>query len=152
MMQSMAGDMFSEESITRMAQQSVQLFPEAPVGPGDSWKSSFTTPVPMVGSMTTNTTFTLTGTEQREGRTIAKIATTGDMAFGGESTSPVPMTVDIGDAKMTGHIDFDADRGITVSSTMTMTMQLTVNAGGQQVGMDMTQTMSTELIEFVSGR
>ena len=152
MMQSMAGELFSEESLTRMAQQNVQLFPEAAVGPGDSWKHSFTSPVPMVGSMTTNTTFTLTGTEQREGRTVAKISTTGDMVLGGESTSPVPMTVDIGNTKMTGSIDFDVDRGVTLSSVMTVEMQMTMTAGGQQITMGMTQTMSSELVEFLPRR
>jgi hypothetical protein len=152
MMQSVGGELFSEETITRMAQQNVQLFPDEPVGPGDTWQRSFTTPVPMLGSMTTNTTFTLTGVEKSEGRTIAKIATTGTMSMDGESTSPVPMTVNLGDTKMEGSIDFDADRGITTSSDLSTSMQMTIDAGGQQMTMTMSQTMGTELVEYKPGR
>jgi len=152
MAQSMGGELFSEEAITRMAQQNVQVFPDEAVGPGDSWKRSFTLPVPMLGAMTTNTTFTLTGTEQREGRTIVRIETTGTMSVDSESSSsPVPMTIDLGDTKMSGSIDFDADRGITVSSTMTTSMQMNVGAGGQQMSMTMNQSMTTELIEVKAG-
>jgi hypothetical protein len=150
-MQAVAGEMFSEESMTRMAQQNVQVFPAEAVGPGDTWDRSFTMAVPVLGEMTTKTTFTLTGTEQREGRTIATIATSGDISMGGESSSPVPMTIDLGDTKMGGTIDFDTERGITVSSTMTTSMQMNVDAGGQQMSMTMNGSMTTELIEFVAG-
>ncbi len=152
MMQSVAGEMFSDETITRMAQQNVQIFPDAPVGPGDTWERSFTVSVPVLGSMTTNTTYTLGGTEQRDGRTIATISTSGTMSMGGDSTSALPMTVDLGATKIDGSIDFDTDRGITVSSTMSTNMQMTIDAGGQQMTMTISQTMNTELVEFKPGR
>lgn len=152
MAQSMGGELFSEETLTRMAQQNVQLFPDAPVGPGDTWERSFTVSVPVLGSMTTNTTYTLGGTEQQDGRTIATISTSGTMSMGGDSTSAMPMTVNLGDTKLDGSIDFDTDRGVTVSSTMSTNMQMTVDAGGQQMTMTMSGTMSTELVEFKPGR
>ena len=151
MMQTMAGDLFTEESLTRMAQQNVQVFPGEAVAPGYTWKRSFSMPVPMLGTMTTNTTFTLTGTEQREGRTVAKIETIGDISIAADSASPVPMPMDLSDAKMSGNIDFDTDRGILDSSTTNMNMQMDVNAGGQQMSMTMSQVMTTELVEYKAG-
>ena len=152
MLQSMGGELFSDESMTRMAQQSVQLFPEEPVGPSDTWKSSFRTSIPMIGSMTTNMTFTVMGIERRDGRTVAKISAAGELEFGNDSATPLPMTFDLGATKINGSIDFDADRGVTLASTVSTAMQMEVTAGGQQVAMGMTNRVSLELIEYVSGR
>jgi len=151
MMQTTAGDLFSEESLTRMAQQNVQIFPGEAVEPGYTWKRSFSLPMAMLGTMTTNTTLTMTGTEQREGRTIAKIETIGTVSISADSSSSVPMTMDLSDSKMTGSIDFDADRGIMLSSTTNMNMTMNVGAGGQQMSMTMNGVMTTELVEYEAG-
>ena len=152
MVQAMSGEMFSEESMGRMMQQSVQLFPAGPIGPGDTWRDSLSMPVPMLGTITTNLMFTLTGFEQREGRTVATIANTGDFVLGADASSALPVTFDLGASKMTGTIDFDVDRGITLASDVMTTMQMTVGAGGQQVTMAMKQSTRLELIEYVAGR
>jgi hypothetical protein len=141
MMQQIGGEMFSEESLSRMAQQNVQVFPADAVGPGDTWDRSFTMSVPMLGSMTTNTTFTLTGTEQRDGRTIAKIESTGTLTMGN----------DLGDTKISGGIEFDIDRGIALSSSTTTSMQMNVGAAGQQISMTMNQSLTNELVEYTAG-
>lgn len=152
LVQSLSGDLFSDEAMARMMQQSVQLFPREPVGPSDTWRHSFSMAVPMLGTMTTNMTFTLTGIEQREGRTVAVISTDGDMVVGADSTSQLPVAFDMSETKMTGTIDFDVDRGLTLASRMSMTMQMTMGAGGQEMAMKSTQTTNVELVEYLPGR
>lgn len=152
MMQSVAGEMFSEASITRMMQQSVQMFPTGAIGRGDTWNSSFSMEVPFAGAMTTNMTFTLAGLEPREGRNVATIDVSGQMLLDGSSANPLPMTFELGDTKMTGTIEFDVDRGITLASTVSTAMQMTVSAGGQQFVMGMTNALNLALIEYRAGR
>jgi len=150
MMGGMLEEMFSEESMTRMMQQSVQTFPPHPVGAGESWSNAFSMPIPMLGTMTTNLAFTVTGIERREGRTFAVISTTGTMALDESASSQLGAALEMRDTKLTGSIDFDVDRGITVGSELSTTMQMSITAAGNAMTVGMTQTMSLELVEYVS--
>lgn len=152
MMQGMFDQMFSEENMTRVMQQSIQLLPEEPVGRGDAWQSSFNMPVPMVGDATMSTDFTVADLIEREGRTVALVATEGELSITPGSGNQVPATFDLEGTKMSGEIQFDVDRGVTVASDMTMNMQMTVTAGAQEMSVGISQTTSLELVEYVSER
>ena len=149
--QGMLGEMFSEESITNMMQQSIQVFPQEPVGPGDSWQRSFSTPIPMIGGVTTNLTFTVDGIEERDGGTVAVISGTGDMVVGEEAGGQLVGMMAMGDAEITSTMNFDVDRGLTLSSTTTSNMEMTISAAGQQMTVGTITTTTLELIDYVSG-
>lgn len=150
--QTVTDQMFSDEAMSNMMQQSFQLFPEQPVGPGDSWPSSFSISIPMLGTMSTNLTYSFVGLEERDGRTVATINVAGDLSFGRDETSQMPMPMDISDTRMTGSLQFDADLGTTLSSDMATTMQMSVGAGGQQMTVALDQRTKVELVEHVRGR
>lgn len=150
MAQGMLDQMFTEETMTSMMQQSIHVFPQEPVGPGDSWQNSFGFRLPMIGTMTTNLDFTVDAIEERDGRTVAVISTTGEMTFGDDPDSQLAGMMAIGNTAMIGSFVFDVDRGITLESNTSMTMEMTVAAGGQEMVMGMVQTTTLELIEYVS--
>jgi len=151
LLNSLSGELFSDEATVRLMQQSIQMLPSEPVATGDTWDNSFSLSVPMLGTMTTSMTFTLSGIEQRDGRNVALISAAGEMVLGSDSTSQVGVSVDLNGTKLDGTIEFDADRGLTVASSTTMVMQMTVGAGGQDMTMNMTQTSKLELVEYVPG-
>lgn len=150
--QGMLGEMFSEEFITNRMQQSIQIFPQEPVGPGDSWQHSFRMPIPMFGGVTRNLTFTVDSIEERDGGTVAVISSTGDIVVGeGGASGRFPGMMEMGDAEITGTMNFDVDRGLTLSSTTTSNMEMTLSTAGQQMTVGTVTTTTLELIDYVSG-
>jgi Family of unknown function (DUF6263) len=145
--QGILGEIFSEESLTNSIQQSIQVLPQEPVGPGGSWQRSFSGQVPVIGVATTNLTFTVDGIEERDGRTVAVISSTGDMVIGEGAIGQFAGMFEIGDAQITGTMDFDVDRGLVLSSTRNAEMTLSI--AGQQMT---TETVMTQtLIDYVPG-
>lgn len=149
--QGMLGEMFSEESITNMMQQSIQVFPQEPVGPGDSWQRSFSMSNPMIGGVTMNLTFTVDGIEAQDGGTVAVISSTGDMVVGEGAGGQFSGMIEMGDTEITSTMNFDVDRGLTLSSTTTSKMEMTFSAAGPQMTVGTVMTSTLELMEYVSG-
>ena len=149
--QGMLGEMFSEESITNMMQQSIQVFPQEPVGPGDSWQRSFSMSNPMIGGVTMNLTFTVDGIEDRDGGTVAVISSTGDMVVGEGTGGQFSGMIEMGDAEITSKMNFDVDRGLILFSTTTSNMEITFSAAGPQMTVGTVMTSTLELIDYVSG-
>ena len=141
--QGMLAGMFTEEFIIELMQNSVQIFPQDPVGPGDSWQHSFNAAIPMVGELTTNLTFTVDSIEERDGRVVAVISSTGEIVAAG--------MMEMGDTEITSSINFDVGRGITLSSTATRNVEMTITIGGQRMTIGTVGTTTIELIEYVPG-
>ena len=101
--------------------------------------------------MTTNVIFVLEGVEQRDGRTVALISSTGEMVLG-DALGPLAGLGEMDmETEMTGSMTFDVDRGVTLSSTVTTDMAMTMSVGGQSINMSMTNLVSQELIEYIPG-
>ena len=149
--QGMLGEMFSEESITNMMQQSIQVFPQEPVGPGDSWQRSFSMSNPMIGGVTMNLTFTVDGIEAQDGGTVAVISSTGDMVVGEGAGGQFSGMIEMGDTEITSTMNFDVDRGLILFSTTTSNMEMTFSAAGPQMTVGTVMTSTLELMEYVSG-
>jgi hypothetical protein len=56
------------------------------------------------------------------------------------------------EAEITGTMNFDVDRGLTLSSTTTSNMEMTLSAGVQPMTVGTVTTTILELIDYVSGR
>ena len=149
--QSMLEKTFSEESMTNLMQQSIQVFPQEPVGPGDSWQRSFSVQAPVIGVTTTNLTFTVDCIEERDGRTVAVISSTGDMVVGEGAGGQLAGMFEIGDVEITGTMNFDLDRGLMLSSTTTSNIEMTLSVTGQQSTVGTVTTQTLDLIDYVSG-
>lgn len=140
--------MFNEESIRNMMQQSIQSFPTEPVGPSDTWETSYSMPVPMMGEITTTANFTLDDVVTREGRPVALISSTGSVAFG-EAEGQLAGMMEMDDATVSSTLEFDVERGHILSGTTDTSMTMNVSAGGQAMTMETTNSAVMELIEYV---
>ena len=148
----MLGEMFNAQTITEIAQQGVQILPTDPISPGGSWQMSFTMPNPLLGEVINTLTFILDGIEERDGRTVALLSSTGEIATDTpEDLAGLPMEMDV-DAEMTGFLIFDVDRGLVLSSSTTTEMTMTMSGpDGSSMTMPMTTTGSLELLEYIPG-
>ena len=146
----MLGEMFNAQTLTEIAQQGVQILPTDPISPGGSWQISFTMPNPLLGEVINTLTFILDGIEERDGRTVALLSSTGEIvADTPEDLAGLPMEMDV-DAEMTGFLIFDVDRGLVLSSSTTTEMTMTMSGpDGSSMTMPMTTTSSLELLEYI---
>ena len=145
----MLGEMFNAETLTEIAQQGVQILPADPISPGGSWQTSFTMPNPLLGEVINTITFVLDGIEERDGRTVALLSSTGEIVtVTPEDLAGLPMEMDV-DAEMTGFLIFELDRGLVLSSSTTTEMTMTMSGpDGSSMTMPMTTTGSLELVEY----
>ena len=148
----MLDEMFSADILIEIAQQGMQILPTDPISPGDSWQTSFTMPNPLLGEVTNNLTFVLDQVEERDGKTIALLSSTGEIvADAPDGLEGLPMEMDV-DAEMTGSLIFELDRGLVLSSITTNKMTMTMSGpDGASMTMPMTTITSLELVEYVPG-
>ena len=148
----MLDEMFSADILIEIAQQGMQILPTDPISPGDSWQTSFTMPNPLLGEVTNNLTFVLDQVEERDGKTIALLSSTGEIvADAPDGLEGLPMEMDI-DAEMTGSLIFELDRGLVLSSITTNEMTMTMSGpDGASMTMPMTTVTSLELVEYIPG-
>jgi len=142
------GQMFNEESIKNMMQQSIQSFPSEPVAPSATWETSYSMPVPSIGEITTTANFTLDDVVTREGRQIALISSTGTVSFG-EASGQLAGMMEMDDATVASTVDFDVERGHILSGTTDTSMTMNLSTGGQSMIMETTNSAVMELIEYV---
>ena len=148
----MLDEMFSADILIEIAQQGMQILPTDPISPGDSWQTSFTMPNPLLGEVTNNLTFVLDQVEERDGKTVALLSSTGEIvADAPDGLEGLPMEMDI-DAEMTGSLIFELDRGLVLSSITTNEMTMTMSGpDGASMTMPMTTVTSLELVEYIPG-
>jgi hypothetical protein len=130
-MKEMLKQMLSDDSMKSMMQQLAPMLPEKPVGAGDAWKNDFTLKFPMIGGMKFGVASSLT--ELKDGQ--AKIAQDWTIELkedgGADPDNPLGGLVKITDSKGKAQIVFSVEKGCFVSQKMTM--DLTMEAGGQQI-------------------
>ena len=148
----MLDEMFSADILIEIAQQGMQILPTDPISPGDSWQTSFTMPNPLLGEVTNNLTFVLDQVEERDGKTVALLSSTGEIvADAPDGLEGLPMEMDV-DAEMTGSLIFELDRGLVLSSITTNEMTMTMSGpDGASMTMPMTTVTSLELVEYIPG-
>jgi len=145
------GEMLNEDFFNNMAQQRTQGFPTEPLGINDGWEDSSSMTVPMLGTATRKFIFVLEGLEQRDGRTVALISSTGEMVLGDAAGGLLAGLMEIADTEITGSMAFDVDRGVILSSTTGSNMAITMSVGAQSMTMSVTMLTSQELIEYIPG-
>ncbi len=148
----MLDEMFNADILIEIAQQGMQILPTDPISPGDSWQTSFTMPNPLLGEVTNNLTFVLDQVEERDGKTVALLSSTGEIvADAPDGLKGLPMEMDV-DAEMTGSLIFELDRGLVLSSITTNEMTMTMSGpDGASMTMPMTTVTSLELLEYIPG-
>ncbi|MDB5391148.1 MAG: hypothetical protein JWM11_6794 [Planctomycetaceae bacterium] len=123
------------------------VFSEKPVKPGEKWDNPFEAEMPGLGTMKGKETITFLAIEQREGHSIAKLSISNDVSF--------DLNIEMGGAKVTGKVttsnsegsaEFDITAGKLLSqkSKLTLAGQLSVDANGATIPVQISQTIGSE--------
>ncbi len=141
--------MASEDGIKNMMQQGFASWPQEPVGPGDSWDAGFDMTMPMFGTMVYNMTQTFDRIEERDGRSIAIVNTSGTMQVtpDNSASNPAAGMMELGDAAINGVMEWDIEAGRLLKTTQDTTMQIWIAAGAQEMSMLTSSHMVLELVE-----
>jgi hypothetical protein len=120
----------TDEAMQNLFQQSLTVFPDRPVKPGDSWTGVFRTEAPMIGAQTGSQTTTFTGIDASRGISTARLGVTLTSKPAADSRMHGPMgaVLEVADSKSEGEIFFDLARGrvqqslLKTEAPMKMTM------------------------------
>jgi hypothetical protein len=126
---------FGPEAMAQMISSSRQFLPEKPVAPGESWTSSATIPMPMIGEAKTEMKNKLTEVKKVDGREMAAIAFEGTTkSEGGEAVGDenVQMKMSSMDIKQKGTVLVDTENPMIQQSTMSQKGTMTMSAGAAQ--------------------
>lgn len=148
----------SKDSLGQMIRQgALQALPGKPVKPGDSWPFSVDMPLPQLGKVAVNGTYTFVRMSERGGAQCAEITTEGKLTMdlsglgasasgGNNPLSQLGMKIEGG--TMSGTIWFDNTLGMaremTMTQQMTMSMKNPANPS-ESMQIPMTQTITTTL-------
>ena len=122
--------------------------PEQAVGPGDTWEKPFELKLPGLGTAKGKSVYKLEGPDKVGDRATVKISVRDEMSFdldveqmGAKVTGSLSIT------SSSGTIQFDAEAGALISkkSTQSLSGNLNVAAGGQNIPIQQEQTHTTTI-------
>lgn len=132
------GNSFNEKGIKEMLSRSVLPLPET-TGDDVTWTQSFENAIPMMGTQIAETTFSVAGTESKDGKELTKITAETEILF--EPAEDPRADLEITDQAATATYYFDAAAGrmTEASGSQALTMEIT---GPQEIKQDIKETMT----------
>lgn len=144
-----AKQMISDDFIKEMYTKALPAFPEKSLEEGDDWSSSEVSQSPL-GQMTFDNTYTYQGTEDREGRSLARIGVTTKVALAEGEASPLGALVKIKNQESSSVILFDSDAGYLVETRTVQKMNMSVNILGNDMDQKV-ESIQTFTLQPASG-
>ncbi len=139
----MAGikQLFSSDQLKQTIQQGLlQNVPDKELKVGDSWPYTMEMPAPQgEGKIAVKGSYTLKKFAEFDGHPCAVLSTKGDMTIDMEIAGGGKMKVE--DSDFTGEIYFDNKLGLPRKSDLLTKMAMSMDAGGQQMKMNMDMTV-----------
>ena len=125
-----AGGMFSEEGMKNLISQSSLTLAEGPLEKGKNWTQQAKVPVPMLGTMVMDKTYTYDGPSTKEaGVDLILLDTKVTLEPAADSNIAVKIT----SQKGTGEFTFDPKDGRVVSSRVNDKLQMSLSVMGQEL-------------------
>ena len=142
----------SDKGMIANYNQLVIHFPEKAIKPGDTWKDPFEMDLPNVGKIKSETTYRYVGAGKVNGRKTAKFTSTTEISVDVDiKMGQADVTGSISSTESSGTIHFDLEKGRIVSLTSTMKMEgdLTVDVNGMTINVTQSQTqkLTKKLLE-----
>lgn len=138
-------------AVANMNQLTIQ-FPEKTIKPGDRWEEPFEMELAQFGTLKGKANYTYEGADKVGNRKTAKFSSTTEISIDLDITQRgAKITGTIASTEGSGTIQFDPEKGQIVSLTGTMKMSgnLTVEAGGNTINItqEQTQKMTKKLLD-----
>lgn len=159
---------FDEDALKTMCQQGLVIFPDEPVGPGESWTSDLQISNPAMGAIDAKATYSVKGPTTRRDKKVVELGMTMSMIFGDDSPllqqlrdsfsqqgMDAELDWELGEVDSSGTIWIDPGTGLPVDSDTVQSMQATfslaMGTGPEAVKfdmqMDLEQKIRVELLD-----
>jgi len=125
-----ASGMFSEEGMKNLISQSSLTLAEGPLEKGKSWTQQAKVPVPMLGTMVMDKTYTFDGPSPKDPGLLQVLL---DTKVTLEPAADSNIAVKITSQKGTGEFAFDPQAGRVVSSRVNDKLQMSLSVMGQEI-------------------
>ena len=125
-----SGGMFSEEGLKNLIGQSSLALPETPLEKGKTWSNSSRLPVPMLGTMVMDKTYTYQGADPKDAA-LVQIGLDTKVSLEPAADSNVAVKITSHSGK--GDFAFDPQVGRMVTSRVNDTMQMSLSVMGQDL-------------------
>ncbi|MGZ3302399.1 MAG: DUF6263 family protein [Isosphaeraceae bacterium] len=125
-----ASGMFSEEGMKNLISQSSLTLAEGPLEKGKSWTQQAKVPVPMLGTMVMDKTYTFDGPSPKDPGLLQILL---DTKVTLEPAADSNIAVKITSQKGTGEFAFDPQAGRVVSSRVNDKLQMSLSVMGQEI-------------------
>jgi hypothetical protein len=132
------GGMFSEEGLKNLISQSSLSLPAEPLEPGKSWDQKSKLPMPMIGTMIMDKTYTFKGPSGGDGLYQILLDTKVNLEPAADSNVAVKITAQEGK----GEFSFDPGAGRVVKSRIDDRMEMSLSIQGQNLE-QVTKTKTT---------
>jgi hypothetical protein len=136
------GEMFSEESLKHMMDQSGLVLPKEAISKGKTWDQNMEMKTGMA-TMKMEMVNTLESPVKRDGKDLERISQKPNIAFNFNDNLPVKIKLKSQDNKGTAY--FDNTAGKLVETNMTQKLEMEISAMGQDIVQKMTQTVTLKL-------
>jgi hypothetical protein len=133
------GGVFSEEGMKNLITQSSLALPEAALDNGKTWTLQTKVPVPMIGTMVMNKSYTFHGPDSKEAD-LMQIGLNTKVTL--EPAADANITVKIKSQEGKGDFTFDAAAGRMVASRVNDQMEMSLSVMGQDLD-ETTDTVTT---------
>ena len=134
-----AGGMFSEEGMKNLISQSSLSLPEGAVEKGTNWKQQSKVPLPMIGTMLMDKTYTFAGADEKA---PDRSQITLDTKVTLEPAADSNVAVKISSQQGKGEFSFDNKAGRVVSSRVNDKLKMSISINGQDLEQS-TDTITT---------
>ncbi len=131
---------FSENAVKEMIQKAVLPLPEKPVSGDAKWSQKFENVMPGAGTQKTDVTFSYSGSETQEGKSLEKITSKIQLTF--EPAENPQADVEITKQDGSATIYFDGAAGRTIKATGKQTMIMEIAAPNREMTREVSETNS----------
>jgi Family of unknown function (DUF6263) len=135
------GGGFDEKGIKELLVKSVLPLPETS-GKDVTWTQSFDTKIPMIGTQTAETTFSVAGMEKQDGKLLAKISAVTELFFEPIENPRADLEIMSQEAGATYYFDPEAGHMVKADGVQQANMEV---SGPQELTQDLKETMSMRL-------
>ncbi|HEY2839608.1 MAG TPA: DUF6263 family protein [Pirellulales bacterium] len=123
-------ELFTPEGVKQTASRVITPLPSGKIAAGKTWDVTIEMAAPNVGKQITKTEYKFAGTEEREGKKVAKIGVETTVKF--PSAPGAQLKIDVKEQQSEGTIYFDIAAGRVLSSTLTDKMALSLDLAGMK--------------------
>jgi hypothetical protein len=121
----LGGNMFSDRGLREFVEKSVAPLSDQAPGKDVTWKQSFESPIPRIGTQTAETTFSFAGADKLDGKSVEKIKTVTELTFEPADDAQADLEITAQAASGTIYFDPAAGRMIKAEDTQSSTKEIT---------------------------